>query len=630
MIVYQNTKSDFINDVMNGIIADKIEEEFEKHHIPHSQRGEYRAWANSLHFMKDVLDDDEIGDDCELAVEYQIPLTAKRVDFLISGSDENGKNNVVIVELKQWEDSKETSRPDVVYTFTGGSNRFVTHPSYQAYSYAKIIENFNESIAKYDISLYPCAYLHNYNEKNRSHIDNNFYNEAIKIAPIFLQRDAMKLRAFIKRFIKKRGGIDILMKIENGKLKPTKSLQDAIYSMLEGNQEFFLIDEQKVAFEIIKSKVKESLKIASKPENENGKFTIVIKGGPGTGKSVVAIQLLVDLIKNKYAACYVTKNSAPRNVYFEKLSGKKYTQKYIKSLFLSSGAFVASPLNQFDCLICDEAHRLNAKSGMFKNMGENQIKEIIHSSKVSVFFIDEDQRVTASDIGTVDEIIKWAKLENSTLIMDDALNLVSQFRCSGSDGYLAFLDNLLDLRETANYEFDFDYDLRLFASPSKMREELRKLNNNNKAGMIAGYCYNWITQKNPNSDEYDINLEDDFHAKWNFNNTSTWAIDEDSFEEVGCIHTSQGLEFDYVGVIIGKDLRFENDKLICDYTQRAKTDKSLHGVRKFQNWQEVAKQIIKNTYKVLLSRGQKGCFIYCEDKELLKHISEMTKKDIIY
>ncbi len=629
MIVYQNTKSGFIYDVLNGIIADRIEEEFENHHIPHNLRSEYRAWSNSLHYMKDVLDDNDIDDECELAIEYQIPLTSKRVDFLISGSGNDGSSNIVIVELKQWEDSKQTNRPDVVYAYTGGANRFVCHPSYQAYSYAKIIENFNDSITKYDIKLHPCAYLHNYNEKNRDHIDNSFYKEAIEIAPIFLQRDALKLKQFIKRFIYKKDNIDILMKIEYGKLKPTKSLQDSISSMLDGNKEFYLIDEQKVAYEIIKSKVKESLKLSYNPSNPNGKFTIVIKGGPGTGKSVVAIQLLVDLIKEKYAACYVTKNAAPRNVYFEKLINGNYKKKYIKNLFLSSGVFVDSPINQFDCLLCDEAHRLNAKSGLFQNHGENQIKEIIHASRVSVFFIDEDQKITSSDIGSIDEIIKWSRIEKSKLIMDESLNLSSQFRCNGSDGYLAFLDNLLEIRETANYDFKFDYDLRLFDSPTKMREELRKLNINNKARMIAGYCYDWITKKNEYSDLYDINLEDNFHAKWNFNSTTTWAIDENSFDQVGCIHTSQGLEFDYVGIIIGNDLKFEDGHVTTHFEKRAKTDQSLKGIKKKLNWKVETDNIIKNTYKVLLSRGQKGCFIYCEDKNLLKHISEMTKKNIL-
>ena len=629
MIIYKNNKMGFINDVRDGLIASKIENEFSKLNFNHNNDSEYQSWANSLNFMRNAIDDSEISNDCQLAIEYQIPLTSKRVDFLIAGVDENNNNNIVVVELKQWGNSSTTTSPDVVKTFIGGSERYVTHPSYQAYSYAKVIENFNEEVYKNDISLIPCAFLHNYKERNRDNIDNDFYKEAIGCAPLFLEEDTIKLRNFIKTYIKKKDNIDLLMKIEHGKLKPAKALQDAIASMLRGNQEFNLIDEQKVAYETIRKLLEESLKKSNKVGNENKKYTVIIEGGPGTGKTVVAIQLLSNLINKGYSVNYITKNAAPREVFFKKLRKDKFRLNYIKTLFKGSGSFINVPNNFFDCLIVDEAHRLNERSGMFNNLGESQIKEIIHASKVSVFFIDEDQIVTTSDVGSVDLIKKYAKEEGSETYHGEDYNLVSQFRCNGSDGYLAFLDNLLSIRETANIDFVFDYELRLFSNPVKMREELRKRNDNNKARMIAGYCYDWITKNDYDPDVYDILLENDFKAKWNFNNTKTWAIDEDSFEQVGCIHTAQGLEFDYCGVIIGKDLIFKDNKVVTDYTKRAKTDKSLKGIKKTKNY-ALADRIIKNTYKTLLSRAQKGCFIYCEDKELLKYISKITKIDIEY
>ena len=248
MLVYQNTKGGFVEDVRNGYIARKITEAFEQHNLSHNNDAEFRAWANSLQYMRNVLDDEDISNECNLAIEYQIPLTSKRVDFLIAGKDLEDNNNIVIIELKQWENSGITSRPDVVTAFTGGANRAVCHPSYQAYSYAKIIENFNEDIYKNDIRLKPCAYLHNYKEENRSNIDNELYEEAISCAPIFLMEDLVKLRNFIKTYIRKKDGIDLLMKIENGKLKSAKALQDSLASMLNGNKEFYLIDEQKVAY----------------------------------------------------------------------------------------------------------------------------------------------------------------------------------------------------------------------------------------------------------------------------------------------------------------------------------------------------------------------------------------------
>ena len=624
MIIYENTRGGFINDIRTGSIATKVQNAFERHGIHHNNDAEYRAWSNSLMFMRNVLDDDDIPEDVSLAVEYQIPLTSKRVDFLIAGKDGAGTDNVVVVELKQWEDSGMTSRPDVVTAFTGGANRAVCHPSYQAYSYAKIIENFNEDVYRRNIQLRPCAYLHNYREENRPHIDNALYREAVSVAPVFLQDDVIKLRSFIKTYIKEKDGIDLLMKIDHGKLKPAKALQDSLVSMIRGNQEFFLIDEQKVAYETVRKLVERAVRRANDPTKGAEKSVVIVSGGPGTGKSVVAIQLLCNLIAKGYSANYVTKNAAPRNVYFEKLRREKYKLSYIKSLFKSSDSFWNAPANLLDCIIVDEAHRLKKKSAIFH--GENQVKELINAGRVTVFFIDEDQKITTKDIGSKDEIRKWAAYYGIPVYEGEDLNLVSQFRCNGSDGYLNFLDNLLGIRSTANLTFDYDYEIRLFRSPVKMREALREKNDlNNKSRMIAGYCYEWVTENNPQGDEYDIILEDGFRAKWNFSN-SLFAIAPDSFDQVGCIHTTQGLEFDYCGIIIGQDLRYEDGKVITDPSKEAISDKSS-GIRSCKD-KVLADKLIRNTYKTLMSRGQKGCFLYCEDKALLEYISRMLGIEI--
>jgi DUF2075 family protein len=624
MIIYENTKGGFISDVRHGNIASKVQAEFERHNICHHNDAEYRAWNNSLLYMRNVLDDDGISDDVDLAVEYQIPLTSKRVDFLIAGEDDSGSNNVVVIELKQWEDSGETSRPDVVTAFTGGANRAVCHPCYQAYSYAKIIEDFNEDVYRRDIRLEPCAYLHNYKESNRRHIDNDRYREAISAAPIFLSEDVEKLRGFIRTFIKKKGSLDLLMKIDHGKLKPAKALQDSLASMMRGNREFYLVDEQKVAYETVRKLVENAVRNADNPVKGGIKSVVIVSGGPGTGKSVVAVQLLCDLIQKGFSANYVTKNAAPRNVYFAKLRQDQYKLNYIKNLFRSSDAFWNMPKDTLDCIIVDEAHRLRKKSSIFH--GENQVKELINAGRVVVFFIDEDQQITTHDIGTKDEIRRWAAYYSAKLYEGEAFDLVSQFRCNGSDGYMNFLDNLLEIKVTANTDFDFNYDVRLFDSPTKMREALREKNAiNNKSRMIAGYCYEWVTADNQDGDDYDIVLEDGFKAKWNFQNT-LFAIDEASFDQVGCIHTTQGLEFDYCGIIIGRDLRYENGRVITDQSKEATSDKSS-GIRSCKDT-VLADKLIRNTYKTLLSRGQKGCFIYCEDKALLQHISKMLGEDI--
>ena len=463
----------------------------------------------------------------------------------------------------------------------------------------------------------PCAYLHNYKSHHRSEIDHPHYHDIIELAPFFIKDEEERLRDFIQKYVCKGPKRDLLYQIDHGKIRPSKALQDALGSMMEGNTEFIMIDEQKVVYETV-------LELVSKAIAEDEKYTVVVEGGPGTGKSVVAIQLLVELIsKRGLNAQYITKNAAPRNVYFEKLRRNKYRLSYIKNLFKSSSVYYDIPANTFDCLIVDESHRLNAKSGMFQNKGENQIKEIIEASKVSVFFIDEDQVVTTKDIGSIDEIVRWAKASGSTLVYDESTKLVSQFRCNGSDGYIAFIDDLLELRQS-NVVDDFmtSYEIKLFDDPSEMREALRQKNmTNNKSRMIAGYCYDWISKNDYSEHVYDIVLGDSFKAKWNFANTGTWAIDEESFDQVGCIHTSQGLEFDYVGIIIGRDLRYDGERVITDPSKRAKTDQSLRGLKSKPN-PELADRIVRNTYKTLLTRGQKGCFVYCEDRALQEFIKQ--------
>lgn len=612
MLVYSGTKSTFQKDAINGIIANKIDSLFAEFGISHESYAEFTSWKNSLPQMALILADPRIDNDVQVAIEYQIPLTSKRVDFMVGGNS-GESDNIVVTELKQWESCSATSRENVVIAFTGGAFRDVAHPSQQAYSYAKLIENFNETVREENIHLIPCAFLHNYKEINRKEICNPKYQEAIDDAPIFLQEDGDKLREFLVKHVSHPSNKKLFEIIEHGKLKPSKSLQDSIGQIMNSNSEFEMIDEQQVAYATI-------LKLVENSIEKEEKHTIIIQGGPGTGKSVIAINLLAKILNNNYSCIYVTKNSAPRTAFSSSLIKGKHSISYLKGLFKGSGCFYNVAKNTYDCILCDEAHRLNAKSGMFSNLGENQVKEIINASKISVFFIDEEQMISTKDIGTIAEIKKCAKQLNSVIHCGDSLKLTSQFRCNGSDGYIAFLDNLLGIRETANKSFDVDYDLKIFDDPNSLREALRVKNINNKARMIAGYCYPWGSKNDKT--KFDIYLKNGFKAQWNFS-TDKFALDEESFEQVGCIHSTQGLEFEYVGIIIGQDLRYKNGEIIADPKKRAKSDATIKGLK---GNIKLGEKIIKNTYKTLLSRCQKGCYVYCEDEALGQYFKKTLEK----
>lgn len=606
--------SDTENDILETKLYDAIKNKMNRS----TGLSELNSWRNSLKEMYITLNDSNIPSDVGVAIEYNIPQTSKRVDFLISGYDENNKGNVIIVELKQWEKLQAIEGQDaIVETYTGGANRRVVHPSYQAWSYAALIKDYNEYVQDAEIELHPCAYLHNYPRTENDPLDAKQYKEVLADAPAFTYGQREALRKFIKDNITTGDNEDTLVKIEHGKIRPSKQLQDSIGEMLKGNREFIMLDEQKVVYENI-------LNLSMKCQKDCQKRTIIVEGGPGTGKTVVAINLLAELTKRNQFVQYVSKNAAPRTVYGYKLKGTM-KKSSVDNLFKGSGCYTEAPINSVGTILADEAHRLNEKSGMFQNMGENQIKEIIHASWCSVFFIDESQRVTTSDIGSVDEIEKWAKNEHSEVVR---MKLVSQFRCNGSDGYLAWLDDVLQIRETANYDLDgIDYDIRICDSPLEMENIVIEKNNiRNRARILAGYCWDWPKETRNDVNYHDIKIGE-YGISWNLDGGDAFAINPNSVHEAGCIHTSQGLEFDYVGVIIGDDLRFKDGMIVTDYSKRAKTDQSMKGIKGLakenpKKASQVAEEIIKNTYRTLMTRGMKGCYVYCTDKKLAEYLRD--------
>ena len=619
MIIYEATKVEFLNHILNDELTMKIYENYRKK-IGYTSQNEIRSWDNSMQYMYKVLQTDEIPNDTGVAIEYKVPTTSKRIDFILTGMDELEKDSVIIVELKQWEKAELVDNKDgIVKTRFSHGIRETAHPSYQAWSYATLIENYNESVQNGEVNLYPCAYLHNYVLDNQDDLINEHYQPYLDRAPIYTKGDVLKLREFIKKYIKLPDQKRILYKIENGKIRPSKSLQDSLNSMLKGNEEFVMIDTQKVVYE-------EALELARQSYKSNQKNVLIVEGGPGTGKSVLAINLLVKLTSEEMVCQYVTKNSAPRSIYCEKLQGN-YKKSYINNLFKGSGCYYESEMNEFDALIVDEAHRLNEKSGMFKNKGENQTKEIINASKFSIFFIDENQRVTVADAGSKDMIRHFAKELNADVY---EMKLDSQFRCNGADGYLAWLDDVLEIRETANFDgFEFEYEIKVIDTPQQMQQLIEEKNQvNNKARIVAGYCWEWQKASRNNSEHKDIQInEHNYGISWNLENSSTWAIDQESVNEAGCIHTCQGLEFDYVGVIIGNDMRYEDGRIVTDFFQRASTDQSIKGLKGMykKNKEQalsLADDIIKNTYRTLMTRGQKGCYIYCTNKNLSNYLKK--------
>lgn len=619
MIIYQASKCMFLQHALR----DDIEEIVSRHFRSATGRGvgasEIRSWKHSLLEMAKVLQDEEIPAEAGVAIEYQLPQSSKRIDFVITGEDAAARTKVIIVELKQWSESRRSDKDAIVWARRGGRAGELEgpHPSYQAWSYAAYLQDFNAAVQDGAMALQPCAYLHNHPRDGE--IDHPHYREHLARAPLFLARERAKLQAFIREHVRHGDRRGALYAIENGRVRPSKMLIDSVAGLLQGKPEFVLIDDQKVVHETI-------LQVDARASQR--KQVVIVQGGPGTGKSVIAINLLGALIGRGRNTRYVSKNAAPRAVYEARLAGT-FTRTRISNLFCGSGAFVNDKADTFDTLIVDEAHRLNEKSGLYRNLGDNQVRELIRSAHCTVFFVDDDQRVTLFDIGRTEELRERAREFDAEVT---ELELSSQFRCNGSDGYLAWLDHTLEIRKTANTVLDNDgYDFRVFDNPADLHAIVELKNRgNNRSRVVAGYCWKWPSKRNQQA--WDIELPQfNYRRRWNLDKDgSLWIVTPGSVEQVGCIHTCQGLELDYVGVIIGPDLVYRNGRIVTDATKRASSDQSVKGLKKFlktspEGARALADAIVKNTYRTLMTRGMKGCYVYCTDAPLADFLRSRLK-----
>lgn len=272
MIVYEATKQEFMAHVERDEIAVKIYESY-KDKLGRTTENEINSWNNSMNYMYKVLNTPIIPDESGIAIEYKIPASSRRIDFMLSGLNDEDRNSVVIIELKQWDRLEAITDKDGVVKTPYSGRQITAHPSYQAWSYAQLISEYNESVQQQGVCLYPCAYLHNYFTKENDPLTHEVYMNYVEKAPVYSKGDVFKLREFIIKNIRKPDHKRTLYIIENGKIRPSKSLQDSLVRMLEGNQEFIMIDDQKVVFET-------ALELARDAYRYGKKQVMIVEGGP--------------------------------------------------------------------------------------------------------------------------------------------------------------------------------------------------------------------------------------------------------------------------------------------------------------------------------------------------------------
>lgn len=624
MIIYSNTVKGFREDVDNNKIADTLKESVKELMGRAPSVSEIASWNNSLRAMESPIRVAGLPNDCGILIEYNLPSTSKRIDFIITGRDATGNKNFLIIELKQWSEVETTEvgeifighagPKDKVRTYTGGGMRDVVHPCYQAWSYKAYLLDMNDVVSSGDVVLHSCAYLHNYEAVDPDPLKLDKFGKLIEDTPLFLQKDVAKLQDFLRKYVGYGRGMDILYEVSKGRIRPTRKLIDYISEIMAGNDIFKLLDDQKIAHAKI-------VHAASLQE----RTTVIVNGGPGTGKSVVAVNALSTLLREGNNARFVAPNSAFRGAVEGGLGRGRTDRGRLKAVISGSSGYWDAEAEAFDTIIIDEAHRLKRR-GAFMYRGDSQVRDVIHASRTNVFFVDDLQMIRPTDEGSVDKIVAVAKEFGSKVVY---VKLDAQFRCGGAEGFINWMESALQIRETGNFEgWDKeDFDFRVFDDPNAMSEIIeKKRSEGHRARVLAGYAWKWTKKDNPDANIDDIIIEEHgFSRPWNSRSRShEWPLDDSMEGQIGCVHTVQGLEFDYVGVIIGNDLRFDPETSEI-YASKADyyDSEGKKGVRD----EETLNRFIKNVYRILLSRGTKGCYIFCCDTELGKHLKR--RADII-
>lgn len=613
--IYQENLRTFNQDLFNSVLTKKLDNALKKEHIGISLSQD-KTFDESLSKLGIVFGSEYLDQDIQCCIEYRIKASGGyRIDFMLSGYDEHDNKNIVVIELKRWSSENVFLIPDSnnvkAFVSQNVGYRETLHPSFQSFNYCDLLNLFYEKVNNKTINLYPCSYLHNYEEKNPPILNDERFDGLLKLSPMFSKTDNEKLVNFIKRYIKKPDNKEIFEILNNSEICPTTDLQNNVKKIFLDSENFKLFGNQDIAFNAIKAAIKQSILTGEKN-------VFIIQGGPGTGKSIIALKLMASVIHDmKRLAFYVTQTSAPRGT-LEREVHKSVDPHNPKGhatseLIEYAGNWVTKERkpNELDCVIVDESHRLktSTQGAMIKNT--SIIKEIIRSTKVSVFFVDENQTVAYTDVGTIENITRACiEVTGHNPIMKEEYNLVSQFRCGGSSGYIAFIEHILYNVPYPDEDLTFEYEPIFFNDdPLGMVDVIEdKQKEGFKARFLAGYCYDYKNK---------YGIVDPLGLQWNVD-VKKWAGDPRAIDQVGCVYSSQGMEFDYVGVVIGRDMKYRDGKIIFDCNEHSKDDHTYMN-KDFKRTSDnvlKANKFIRNAYNVLLTRGMKGCLIYCEDKAL--------------
>jgi uncharacterized protein len=621
MQLYAGSSRQFIEDAVQSRLAEKLKVAYKNYYKRDPPAGEHRSWQNSLSRMCMVMQYASLLDNGVL-LEYKLPHTSNRLDLMITGYGKASEPNAVIVELKQWEDVRPSWIPESVVTYVGKGWRDVAHPSRQVGNYQLYLENTHTAFQEGGVGLAACSYLHNIQFTEQNELFHPRHASLLKEYPLYAGDQTSELTEFIASRVGEGDGQEVLATVLQSKYRASKKLLEHVGQVIRREKTYVLLDEQQVAFNAV-------LAAAQKGFHDKEKVVILIQGGPGTGKSILALNLVAELSAQGYNAQHATGSKAfTENV--RKILGSKAA---IQFKFFAS--YQGVERDAVDVLILDEAHRMYATGNTrFTPTAERSdrplIEHVIEAAKVSVFFIDDLQVVRPDEVGRT-ALIRDTATKLSVRLHEFELD--SQFRCMGSDGFINWVDTTLGLRETANVYWDSSdpFEFKIFDGVKELEVAIReKAEQGFKARLAAGFCWPW-SKPGPSGNLVNDVLVGDWSMPWNARSDSTrlgegipkshyWATDPRGINQVGCVYTAQNFEFDYVGVIFGSDLRYDT----VSGTWVGDKSKSFDSAVKRSKNQFV--DLVKNAYRILLTRGMKGCYVYFVDENTRDFFGSLIKK----
>ena len=358
---------------------------------------------------------------------------------------------------------------------------------------------------------------------------------------------------------------------------------------------------------------------------QNQESVSIIKGGPGTGKTLLAVKIIYELKKNykingKIGFC------VPQS------SNYKETKKLLKSLKLLEKDLdvkVIKPSeihkNKLDILIIDEAHRLRHWYPKIANVSrhikeKSELYQAVENSKHLILMYDFNQSVRPSDVNFENEIKNLKEIFKNKF-WKTSMKLDIQFRVQSTTDFPGFIKKLLQIEEGSKIEpfNDERYDIQIFNSIEKMHNEIKKRNEEiGLARMVSGYYVKWISKTNEKLFDFE---NEGYKIKWN-TKYENWLNSPEAINEVGCIHTIQGHDLNYVGVIIGDDLKYNSCEKKLYVDKKNFYDDKAVPIKGSENEEDYLLRYVKNAYYVLLTRGIKGLYLYIKNPELEKYIRE--------